>query len=376
MTTPATTPAIIRTALADGVRVRQRLLDEVAGPLAAAANLMRDAVIAGHKVLLCGNGGSAADAQHIAAELVGRYVVERRPLPAIALTTDSSALTAIANDYGFEQVFARQVQALGQPGDVLIAITTSGNSPNVHAAITAARSCGMHVIGMTGGRGAAFAAACDIGIAVPSTVTARIQECHIIIGHLLCEVLDHAFAPTAEVGELGSAVARLTDSAKEYTLPELIAWRETCRTHKRTVAWTNGVFDVLHSGHLASLRGARAHGDVLVVGVNADASVRANKGPDRPIFSCRERVEMLTALEIVDAVVVFDEPTPAAILAAVKPDVHVKGADYAPPNGKPIPEREIVEAYGGRIEFIPLVPDRSSTGTLARLLATTTSKAG
>ncbi|MBA3541148.1 MAG: D-sedoheptulose 7-phosphate isomerase, partial [Deltaproteobacteria bacterium] len=156
---------------------------------------MRDAVLAGKKVLLCGNGGSAADAQHIAAELVGRFVVERRPLPAIALTTDTSALTAIANDYGYEHVFARQVGAFGAPGDVLIAITTSGTSKNVVAAVKVARELGMKVIGLTGAKGAAFVASCDAGVAVPSTNTARIQECHIVVGHLLCEILDEAFAP-------------------------------------------------------------------------------------------------------------------------------------------------------------------------------------
>jgi len=124
---------------------------------------------------------------------------------------------------------------------------------------------------------------------------------------------------------------------------------------------------VFHAGHLASLRGARQFGDLLVVGVNSDASVRASKGPERPIFGCDERVELLSALEVVDAILVFDDPTPERVLAQLRPDVHVKGADYAPPHGKPIPERAIVEGYGGRIEFLPLVPGRSSTETLARL---------
>jgi rfaE bifunctional protein nucleotidyltransferase chain/domain len=134
--------------------------------------------------------------------------------------------------------------------------------------------------------------------------------------------------------------------------------------------WTNGVFDVLHVGHLESLRAARRFGDVLIVGVNSDASVKANKGPDRPIFPCRDRVELLAELELVDAILVFDDPTPAHVLAAVQPDVHVKGADYAPPAGKPIPEAEVVRSYGGRIEFVPLVPGRSSTEAIDRLRRT------
>ena len=351
-----TTERIVRQALTDGLRV-QMALDPAR--IAHAADMLRDAVLAGKKVLLCGNGGSAADAQHIAAELVGRFVIERRPLPAIALTTDTSVLTAIGNDYGFEHVFARQVDALGAEGDVLVAITTSGTSKNVVAAVEVARKRGMKVIGLSGAGGAAFIAACDAGIAVPSNVTARIQECHIAIGHLVCEVLDEAFAPTpALVVGNGGAPAKLR------TLDELVAWREAQRARKRTVVWTNGVFDVFHIGHLESLRAARAFGDVLVVGVNGDDSVRANKGPDRPIFPCTERVELLAALEIVDAILVFDDKTPERVLAAVKPDVHVKGGDYA---NKVIAERSIVEAYGGRVELAPLVPGRSSTDTLARL---------
>jgi phosphoheptose isomerase len=366
---PGALERLIRTTLVDGSRVRMEL--DVAA-IARAAEVMRDAVLAGKKVLLCGNGGSAADAQHIAAELVGRYVLERRPLAAIALTTDTSALTAIANDYGYDHVFSRQVEALGAEGDVLIAITTSGTSKNVVAAVTAARGRGMKVIGLTGGKGGAFVAACDAGVAVPSTVTARIQECHITIGHLWCEAIDEAFAGSA-AEQLAFPVAGAAPAdaeagpAKQRTLEQLIAWREDQRARKRTVVWTNGVFDVLHVGHLASLRGAKQFGDALIVGVNGDASVRANKGPERPIYRCDERVALLAALELVDAILVFDDPTPERVLAQLRPDVHVKGADYAPPHGKPVPERAVVEAYGGRIEFLPLVPGRSSTDTLARL---------
>jgi phosphoheptose isomerase len=356
----------IREALVEGARLRLEL-DTAA--IARAADLMRDAVLAGHKVLLCGNGGSAADAQHIAAELVGRYVIERRPLPAIALTTDTSALTAIGNDYGYEHVFARQVEALGAPGDVLVAITTSGTSKNVVAAVEVARRRGLQVIALTGARGAAFVASCDGGVAVPSGITARIQECHIAIGHLLCEAIDEAFAadPAGEPAPVAADGGPTAALGKLLSLDELLVWRRAQRARKRTVVWTNGVFDVLHVGHLRSLQGARAFGDALVVGVNGDASVRALKGPERPIYPCPERVELLAALELVDAITVFDDATPERVLAVLQPDVHVKGADYAPPHGKPIPEARVVESYGGRIEFIPLIPGRSSTSTLARL---------
>jgi D-sedoheptulose 7-phosphate isomerase len=146
-------------------------------------------------VLLFGNGGSASDAQHVAAELVGRFARERAPLPAIALTTDTSALTAIANDYGFEEVFARQVRALGRPGDVAVAISTSGNSPNVLRGAEAAREMGMTVVALTGAGGGALAAASDLCVNVPSDDTPRIQECHLTVEHVLCEAVENFLFP-------------------------------------------------------------------------------------------------------------------------------------------------------------------------------------
>ena len=187
--------ALARSSLVDGIRVRHELVVRELDAIVRSAEVLRATLAAGHKVLLCGNGGSAADAQHIAAELVGRFVVERRGLPAIALTTDSSALTALANDYGYDVVFARQVEALGRPGDVLVAITTSGRSKNVVAAIAAARACGMKVIALTGGGGRELVASCDAGVAVPSGETARIQECHIAIGHAIAELVDRLLFP-------------------------------------------------------------------------------------------------------------------------------------------------------------------------------------
>lgn len=148
----------------------------------------------GHKVLLCGNGGSAADAQHLAAELTGRYEApSRRALPAIALTTDTSALTAIGNDLGYERVFARQVEAHGQAGDVLIGISTSGQSPNVIAAVRQARQQGLQTIGLLGRDGGTLATLVNLAIVVPADATPLIQEMHITIGHIVCAMIDDAF---------------------------------------------------------------------------------------------------------------------------------------------------------------------------------------
>jgi D-sedoheptulose 7-phosphate isomerase len=145
---------------------------------------------AGGRLLACGNGGSAADAQHIAAELTGRFFRDRRPLPAMALHGNTSSLTAIGNDYGYDQVFAREVAAHGRPGDVLLALSTSGNSENVLRAIAAARETRMTVIGLTGQGGGKMRDLCDVCLCVPSASTPRIQECHILIGHTICELLE------------------------------------------------------------------------------------------------------------------------------------------------------------------------------------------
>ena len=155
------------------------------------AAYIEKALAEGHKVLFCGNGGSAADCQHLAAEFVGRFQKERKGLPAIALTVDTSILTSVANDYGYDSVFARQIQALGTPGDVLVGISTSGNSKNVLLAIKEAKEKGIICIGMTAGGGGQMAKVCDICLAVPTGVTARAQEMHILMGHILCELVDH-----------------------------------------------------------------------------------------------------------------------------------------------------------------------------------------
>ena len=175
------------------LEAKQRTLAAMGPRIVQAAELLAERLRRGHKILVCGNGGSAADAQHFAAELVNRFEIERPGLAAIALTTDSSALTSIANDYAFEQIFARQVRALGRPGDVLLAISTSGNSPNVLVAIDAARELGMVTLVLTGRDGGRMAEQLgngNIEIRAVAPATARIQETHILIIHCLCDLVD------------------------------------------------------------------------------------------------------------------------------------------------------------------------------------------
>lgn len=190
--------ALVATHLADSAAAITRLESASMDAILAAGEVLAKALQGGHKVLFCGNGGSAADAQHLAAELMGRFMIERRPLPAIALTTDTSLLTAWINDVDVESVFARQVEGLGQPGDVLVAISTSGNSPNVINAVRQARRRQMQVIMLTGQSGGQLiqgAEPGEVAIQVPSTDTQHIQEGHITVGHILCALVETALFP-------------------------------------------------------------------------------------------------------------------------------------------------------------------------------------
>jgi D-sedoheptulose 7-phosphate isomerase len=181
---------LVLKAFEESAEVKLKFVQEHAERIAQVAQLMGRAFQSGRKVLLFGNGGSATDAAHIAAEFVGRYKRERAPLPAIALATDIAAITCIANDYGYEELFARQVRAHGQKGDIAVAISTSGNSPNVLRAAEAAKEMGLITMAWTGGTGGRLAALVDYPFVVPSTVTARIQESHITLGHVLCELIE------------------------------------------------------------------------------------------------------------------------------------------------------------------------------------------
>jgi D-sedoheptulose 7-phosphate isomerase len=167
-----------------------RSLSGLAEPTERVAETIVQALRNGNKLMLCGNGGSAADSLHLAAEFTGRFVKDRKPLAALALSTDSPALTCIANDYTFDEIFSRQVLALGRPGDCLLAISTSGNSRNVIRAVEAARSIGVRTIGLLGREGGLLRGMCDLVIVVPSPTTARIQEAHIFIGHTLCAMVE------------------------------------------------------------------------------------------------------------------------------------------------------------------------------------------
>jgi len=186
-----------RGTLQETARTLSRVAASCAPAVAAAAEALVQCFENGGTAFFCGNGGSAADAQHFACEFAGRYLVERPGLPAVALNTNTSALTAIGNDYGYDEVFSRQLEGLGSPGDVLVAITTSGASESVRRAVRTAHALGMTVIGMTGAKGGEFAAMCDIALVSPHASTPHVQEGHLAMGHAFCQLVERALFPAA-----------------------------------------------------------------------------------------------------------------------------------------------------------------------------------
>ncbi len=182
---------IIEKALRESIKVKEEFIKENGRNLILFAEKISQAFTADRKLMICGNGGSAADAQHIAAEFVNRFMLERPPLPAIALTTDSSVITSIGNDYSFDDIFSKQIKAIGMEGDVLLAISTSGNSGNVISAVKAARGLGIYTVAFTGGDGGRVRSLADMALMVKSNTTARIQEAHSLAGHVICQLVDY-----------------------------------------------------------------------------------------------------------------------------------------------------------------------------------------
>ena len=319
--------------------------------IATVSQTIATALERGGRVLVCGNGGSAACAQHFAAEFTGKLSIDRAPYAALALTVDTSALTAIANDWSYDDVFARQVTAHARPGDVVVGLSTSGRSANVRRAFEAARHAGAHTVALTGINDELGA---DVTLSVPLRETARIQEAHDIILHELAQLAERMLLPMAD----DASADRFPFVLAEEQLP---AYREWLRTSGQTLVTTNGAFDLLHQGHIASLEGARAFGDHLVVLINDDASVRALKGEGRPVRDVDVRTRDLERVSAVDHVVLMKDADPRRLLAVLAPDVHAKGSDYA----AGLLEQETVEERGGRVELIPLKDGFSTTAQLA-----------
>ena len=330
---------------------------QLASPISKSCLLISRSLALGGKVIFMGNGGSAADAQHLSAELVGRFLKSRPGLPSISLTADTAVLTAIGNDFGYDSIFERQLKAVAKPGDTIVAMTSSGNSQNLLAPLDWARENQVSTIALTGKGGGKIVEHAETVVNVPSDVTAQVQELQLAIGHAICRSIDEIF--------VGSEHLILKDrpaiESKLVGWGELLQQRAFWKKCGVKVVWTNGCFDLIHVGHVQAIEQAKSFGDVLVVGLNTDESVSESKGATRPIIPCEQRARVLAAMQAVDFVLPFSESTPSAAIDRLRPDVHVKGQDYAPPNGKPMPEQALVESYGGRVQFYPLVQDVSTT---------------
>lgn len=274
-----------------------------------AAELLARCFARGGKLLTFGNGGSAACAQHLAAEFVCRLSRVRAPLPALALTADTALLTAIANDFGYERVFARQVQALARPPDVVLAVSTSGHSPNVLAGVDAARQLGVESVGLSGAGPSPLHEVCDITISAAGQAAARVQELHTVVQHALCAAVETALfdGPRRPDGW------RRFGSARRGVLSwdELTVQRARWRRRGHTVVWTDGVFDPVDAGQVARLTSASELGDVLVVGVRA--------GPSPVPAGCR--ADVLAALRMVDHAVLLGGRSTERAVALLQPDV-------------------------------------------------------
>jgi len=306
----------------------------------------------GGKIIAFGNGGSAADAEHLVGEMLGKFLYDRRPLPAIALTQASPAMTAIGNDYGYEFVFERQLRGLGKKGDIAVGISTSGNSKNVINALKTAHEIGMYTIALTGAADSLASKTADITLKAPSRETPRIQEIHALLIHSFCRGIESELFPK-ELFPLPS---------EKLVLPENLSYFCNSLKNFRSV-FTNGCFDILHPGHITLLEKAREMGDLLIVGLNTDDSVKALKGPGRPIHSFPDRVKMLSALSYVDFIVGFAEKTPLNLIKRLSPTVLVKGGDYSRDT---IVGADWVEKHGGEVRVIPLVKGHSTSRILDR----------
>lgn len=333
---------------------------KLARQIVEAGRVIAAVLVADGTVFAAGNGGSATQCQHLTSELVGRFRSDRPGMRALPLTAETAALTAIGNDYGFDQIFGRQLAALGGPGDVLIAFSSSGRSQNLLVAAEVARSEGMLVVGVVAGDGGPLGSLCDVRVGVPNGDTAAIQEDHLTVIHLLCEIIEL---------ELFDVALGRVDIRGLVSIDEAIEQREHWRENGLTVAWTNGCFDLLHEGHLLALESAAVEADVLIVGLNTDSSVGRLKGAGRPFMPDLERAKILSSLRMVDLVVLVDDDEPSRVLQRIKPDVCCKGSDYED-GKKTMPEKPIVEAYGGRVVFSPLVSG-SSTSSMARRIGLT-----
>ncbi len=355
---------------------------------AAELLLAYDAIVrsldAGGTLFAGGNGGSHSDALHITGELLKSFdrnrlltEDERKAfdgLPyaeevssqvehgfrSIALGCNGALTFAVQNDFALPKTaFAQELFAMGRPGDVLLGISTSGNARNLMYAMTVAKAIGMTTISLTGESGGEMGAAADIAIKAPAKITSLVQELHLPTYHALCAMIEARRFSGEKQAAIPPRGSVLSPDALERVIKSL-------KLSGKRVVWTNGCFDILHLGHITYLNMAKERGDVLIVGINSDASVRAIKGPERPIINERQRAEILSNLNAVDYVTIFEDTNTVGLLERLKPDVYAKGGDYTIETIV-AEERAVVESYGGEIAILDKIEDSSTTRILEQI---------
>ena len=312
-----------------------------------------DALKSGKTLYAFGNGGSAAEAQHFTTELIGRFKENRKSLPAISLCSDISAITCIANDFGYDAIFSRQVEGLVKEGDFVVGFTTSGNSKNVLAGLDAARKMGGVAILITGQNPLAMNDLADIVIPIGGNETAIIQESHLMLIHILSELIELNLE--LKLPPVENQSPRII---YDYDLK-----REFLPNHK-SIVWVNGCFDILHEGHLLLLSTASRAGSFLIVGINSDSSIKKLKGDSRPVIAEMSRARTLAQLPFVDLVVIFSQEDPREILKMVRPNVVLKGDNYRTENFK---EKDFLLEINCDIRFTPHIEGVSSSALIRNL---------
>jgi D-sedoheptulose 7-phosphate isomerase len=318
------------------------------------ATEISEAFKAGKRLYAFGNGGSAAEAQHFTTELIGRFKGNRKSLPAISLCSDSSALTCIANDFGFDEIFSRQVQGLVENGDVVVGFTTSGKSRNVLAGLDAAKELGGITALVTGNEKVNSQNSADIIFEIGGHETAIIQESHLMLIHILCELIEIHLGFKLEAPRPKSTKIIYDYQFEPKLLPDL-----------GSIVWVNGCFDILHEGHLMLLNIATRAGRQLVVGINSDTSVKKLKGDSRPYISEMKRARTIAQLPYVDLIIIFSQKDPLEILKQVRPNVVIKGGIYQDVNFK---EKDFLLEIGCEILYTSHIPDISTSQIIANIL--------
>ena len=334
------------------IRILQSLSAEQLDLMNKLAQSVASAFLSGKKIMVFGNGGSAAESQHFTTELIGRFKNNRKSFPALSLNSDTSAITAIANDYGYDFVFSRQVEGLANEGDVVIGISTSGTSPSVINALESGIQSKSICFLLTGNRKNSRNMEGITVIGVGGEITASIQEMHLTLIHIVCELIED--------------ILGVSEDPKNLDLPRVIHENEVNSldfSKIGDITWVNGCFDLIHEGHLKLLNTASKQSPFLIIGINSDESVKSLKGPNRPLVNQQSRANALILLGFVDLVIIYDSETPLELLRMIQPRFVVKGEEY---ENVTYPELEFLNDIKAKLIYIKNVEELSTSSLIKK----------